>query len=233
MKKIVESDLYLPIKDYLMALGFDVKGEINNCDIVAKKEQELVIIELKLTLNITLLMQAVERLALTDKVYIAIPKQATIFKNKAKSLKKLIKRLGIGLIIVDMQDAQKYVEVVNDPKDYTPNKNRKKHRALLKEFETRKGDTQKGGSTRSTAGLTAYRQRSIRIALFLLNKQGVKGVDVKNAINEKQATQLLRDNHYGWFNKLERGIYQISDKGKQELPMWLEKVKKIGGDSCL
>ncbi|WP_418135287.1 hypothetical protein [Psychromonas sp. GE-S-Ul-11] len=95
--KLQESDLYLPIKHFLSNLGYQVKGEVKNCDIVAIKDQEVLIIELKLTLNITLLLQAVERFTLADNVYIAIPKQATIYKNKQKQLKKLIARLGIGL----------------------------------------------------------------------------------------------------------------------------------------
>ena len=53
--KLKESDLYLPIKHFLNNLGYEVKGEIKECDIVAKKGDDLIIIELKLTLNITLL----------------------------------------------------------------------------------------------------------------------------------------------------------------------------------
>ena len=151
-QKLQESDLYLPIKTHLQTLGFEVKGEIKNCDIVAKKDDDIIIIELKLTLNITLLMQAVDRFTLADNIYIAIPKQTTMFKKKSKQVKKLIARLGLGLIIVDIQKTQQYVEVINDPQDYTPRKNKRKQTALLKEFNLRQGDTQKGGSTRSKAG---------------------------------------------------------------------------------
>ena len=110
-QKLQETDLYLPIKKHLQRLDFEVKGEIKDCDIVAKKGDETIIIELKLTLNITLLMQAVERLSLTDIVYIAIPKQTAMYKKKNKQVKKLIARLGLGLIVVDMQKTQQYVEV--------------------------------------------------------------------------------------------------------------------------
>ena len=219
-QKLQESDLYLPIKTHLQTLGFEVKGEIKNCDIVAKKDDDIIIIELKLTLNITLLMQAVDRFTLADNVYIAIPKQTTMFKKKSKQVKKLIARLGLGLIIVDIQKTQQYVEVINDPQDYTPRKNKRKQTALLKEFTLRQGDTQKGGSTRSKAGLTAYRQRSIRIATFLLTQPTAKGAEIDKAIDEPQATQFLRDNYYGWFNKVDRGVYEISEQGKGELPNW-------------
>lgn len=219
-QKLQETDLYFPIKKHLQGLGFEVKGEIKDCDIVAQKDDETIIIELKLTLNITLLMQAVERLSLTDIVYIAIPKQTAMYKKKNKQVKKLIARLGLGLIVVDMQKTQQYVEVINDPHDYTPRKNKRKQAALLKEFALRQGDTQKGGSTRSNAGLTAYRQRSIRIAIYLLSHSTAKGSQINKAIDEPQATLFLRNNYYGWFNKVDRGVYEISEKGKEELPRW-------------
>lgn len=225
-KKIKESDLYLPIKTFLKNMGYQVKGEIKDCDIVAEKDSELIIIELKLSLNITLLLQAVDRFSLVDIVYIAIPKQCSLFKKKTKEVKKLITRLGLGLIVVDMQEAQQYVEVINDPKDHTPRKNKRKQSALLKEFTNRQGDTQKGGSTRQKAGLTAYRQRCIRVADYLSRQTTAKGAQIKNAINEPQATSMLNQNYYGWFDKVARGIYEMSDKGITELPNWLEKTKK-------
>jgi len=226
-QKLQENDLYLPIKRFLTNLDYEVKGEIKNCDIVAKKDDELIIIELKLTLNITLLLQAIDRYSLADIVYIAIPKQATLFKKQNKQIKKLLARLGLGLIVVDIQPTQQYVEIINDPKDYTPRKNLRKQKALLKEFTERQGDTQKGGSTRKKSGLTAYRQRSIRIAAYLSQQTTVKGVEVKNAISEPQATSMLNKNYYGWFDKIERGIYQLSEKGRNELPEWQDRMNKI------
>tara|TARA_R110001583_G_scaffold2536_10_gene18316 strand:+ start:43944 stop:44636 length:693 start_codon:yes stop_codon:yes gene_type:complete len=222
--KLKESDLYLPIKHFLNNLGYEVKGEIKECDIVAKKGDDLIIIELKLTLNITLLLQSMDRFSLAETVYIAIPKQATMFRNKSKQVKKLIARLGLGLIVVDMQQTQQYVEVIHDPKDYTPRKNKRKQAALLKEFSLRQGDTQKGGSTRKQAGLTAYRQRCIRVADYLFQTTSASGAEIKKAINEPQATQFLSNNYYDWFNKVERGIYALSEKGKSELPNWQLKI---------
>ena len=96
---------------------------------------------------------------------------------------------------------------------------------MLKEFTLRQGDTQKGGSTRSKAGLTAYRQRSIRIAEYLMQRSTAKGAEVNKAIDEPQATLFLRNNYYGWFEKVERGVYALSEKGKIELPSWKSEMK--------
>jgi hypothetical protein len=230
--KLKESDLYLPIKGFLENLAYQVKGEINDCDIVAKKNDanlnnSLIIIELKLSLNITLLLQAVDRLSVADTVYIAIPKHSPIYKKQRSKVKKLIQRLGIGLIVVDMQEAGQYVEVINDPDDYLPRKNKRKQAALLKEFSTRLGDPQKGGSNATKAVLTAYRQRCIRVAQHLSELPSSRGFEIKKAINEPQATLFLRDNYYGWFEKIDRGIYSISEKGMNELPEWVIKMNKL------
>ncbi|MGB5445669.1 MAG: DUF2161 family putative PD-(D/E)XK-type phosphodiesterase [Psychromonas sp.] len=225
--KLKENDLYLPIKHFLNNLGYEVKGEIKNCDIVAKKDDALIIIELKLTLNITLLLQAVDRFSLADTVYIAIPKQATIFKKQSKQVKKLIARLGLGLIVVDIQKDLHYVEIINDPKDYQPRTNKRKQNALLKEFTERQGDTQKGGSTRKQAGFTAYRQRCIRVAEYLSALPCCRGAEIKKAIDEPQATLFLRDNYYAWFEKVDRGVYRLSQKGSEELPEWAIKMDKL------
>ena len=230
--KMKESDLYQPIKQYLQAIGYQVKGEIKDCDIVAQKtdldgNKQLIIIELKLSLNITLLIQAVERFSLADIVYIAIPKQCTLYKKQHKQVKKLIKRLGLGLIIVDMQNTDQFVEIINDPQDYTPRINKRKQAGLLAEFNNRQGDTQKGGSSKNKAGLTAYRQRCIRVTEYLLDKPSAKGSEIKNAINEAQASLFLSKNYYGWFDKVSHGTYKISGKGEQELPHWLLKMQQI------
>ena len=38
---MLESDLYLPVKDYLEKHGYRVRGEVKNCDVVATKEDDL------------------------------------------------------------------------------------------------------------------------------------------------------------------------------------------------
>jgi len=70
-----EADLYPPIKAYLEAQGYTVKGEVGAADLVALRgDDDPVIVELKLRVNLTLYHQAVTRLRMTDLVYIAVPK---------------------------------------------------------------------------------------------------------------------------------------------------------------
>src|SRR5699024_3184699 len=64
--KQAEIDLYMPVQAYFEKLGYTVQAEVNDCDVVAYKDDSLIIIELKLNLNITLLMQAAKRQKITN-----------------------------------------------------------------------------------------------------------------------------------------------------------------------
>ncbi|MHA6252202.1 hypothetical protein [Oceanobacillus sp. CAU 1775] len=75
---------------------------MNDCDVVAFKNDALIIIELKLNLNISLLTQAVKRQRYTPNEYIAIPKPE-ISIRKWLDLVHLVRRLEIGLILVDFE----------------------------------------------------------------------------------------------------------------------------------
>ena len=70
-----ETALYLPVKSLLESLGFDVYAEAINCDVIGRKQEELVIVELKKTLNLELLSQGVQRQKLTNKVFYVCPKK--------------------------------------------------------------------------------------------------------------------------------------------------------------
>ena len=58
----METSLYLPVKRFLETMGFDVKGEICGCDLVALRGDSAPIVvvgELKLNFNLDLVLQGV------------------------------------------------------------------------------------------------------------------------------------------------------------------------------
>src|SRR5580704_13133082 len=92
----LESDLYAPIKALLERQGYSVKGEVKGCDVVAVRGQEPpVVVELKRAFGISLVLQGVNRLTITDNVYLAVG----AFPNNIRSVRKLCRRLGLGLIV--------------------------------------------------------------------------------------------------------------------------------------
>ena len=69
-----ETDLYPPVKAYLEAQGYQVKAEIGDCDLLARRgEEPPVVVELKLSFSLALVMQGVARQSLFDHVYLAVP----------------------------------------------------------------------------------------------------------------------------------------------------------------
>src|SRR4029077_12514895 len=107
----LESDLYAPVKALLEGQGYVVKGEGRGCDVVAVRGDEPpVIVELKRAFGIGLVLQGVNRLQLSDTVYLAV---GTWPKNM-RSVRTLCRRLGVGLLVV----IEHRVEILLDPAPY-------------------------------------------------------------------------------------------------------------------
>ena len=132
------------------------------------------------------------------------------FQSACKQMKTLCRRLGLGLITVRLSDG--LVQVHCDPSPYRPRKSTRRQGQLLKEFARRQGDPNVGGQVRSGL-ITAYRQDALRLAVYLYEAGATKGSDVAAATGVEQATRMMRDDHYGWFEKVEKGIYGLSPKG--------------------
>ena len=91
-----ETELDEPVRKWLEKQGYSISCEVKNCDIVARKDDELIIVELKTRFSLDLVYQAVNRKNLTDSVYVAVPVlvgKKTI--SKYKDVKKLLARLEV------------------------------------------------------------------------------------------------------------------------------------------
>ena len=213
MGSLKETDLYPPVKAHFEALGYAVKAEVRDADVVAVKEDALIIIELKTGFTLQLLQQAVARQAMTDQVYVAVPR----WKGKAawrmfKGNIGLCKRLGLGVISVNLAEAT--VQVHFEPRPFVPRKNKQKTEKLRKEFDRREGDPNLGGM-KAGGRVTAYRQDAEKCRAYLKEHGPSKGKDVAAATGVKNATTLMRDNHYGWFEKVEKGVYGLTPAGAE------------------
>ena len=219
--KRYEVDLYKPVKEYFAQQGYDVHGEVNECDVAAVKDQELVLIELKLTLNIDLLVQATKRQRLTNHVYVAIPKPKINFRSKKwKDICHLVRRLELGLIIVSFLEDDARAEVVFHPASFDRKKNmqrsKKKRNDLLTEMEGRLGDYNVGGS-HQTKIMTAYKENCIFIACCLLQAGPLSPKSLREMGTGEKTLTILNKNYYGWFDRIQRGMYMINDTGESEL----------------
>ncbi len=218
-----EVDLYPPLKDYLHRLGYEVKSEVQHCDVIAIRDESLVIIELKLSLNLTILLQAVDRLTLSNSVYIGVPKGIPIFKKHRKRVIKLMRMLGLGLIVIDPVSRIGSIDVLCDPNDYKPRQVKKKTQRLLRAFSQLVGDPNLGGSTSQQNVMTAYRQKAIAIAEYLQLNGESKAAVIARLLIEPKTRNILYDNVYGWFDRHGKGMYSLSQRGASELPEWIAR----------
>lgn len=219
-----ETDLYAPIKTYLENQGYTVKAEVKDCDVVAiRDDAPPVVIELKLSLSITLLMQGIDRQAITDSVYVAVPAgKGKRWASQVKDAVKLCRRLGLGLIVVRFDAATPSVLVHCDPGGYQPRKIKKRKDALLMEFERRAGDHNVGGQVKRKI-ITAYRQDALRIAVALAqapNKPRILAVE----LGLPKAATILQSDHYGWFERIERGVYGLRPSGHEALKTYAHVI---------
>jgi hypothetical protein len=223
-----ESDLYLPLKRFLESQNYEVKGEIKDCDAVAVRGTEApVVVELKLSLNLNVVLQAVERLWLTPKVYIGIPKKCKTLHNRRKHVLKLLRMLGLGLVVIDPDREAGNVNVLLDPGEYIPRKSKLRQERLLGEFVKRVGDPNLGGTEKRNGIMTAYRQRALDIARYLEKEGPTKASHIALALREPKARDILYRDVYGWFDRVSLGVYELSPRGKQEVLKWREEAAAI------
>lgn len=217
---MAEVELYGPIKQFLEGQGYVVKGEIGACDIVAVRGDEApVVVELKERLSLALLLQAVDRLTISDAVYVAFrvgKGHSASWRSRSKQVKRLLRRLGMGLLTVSSRGR---VVAVLDPGPYRPQVNGRRTTRLLKEFTERVGDPEAGGSV-SRQRLTAYRQDALRCARELAMGGVLKLSVIRERAGVPRAGPILRDNHYGWFDRVTTGYYQLGPKGRRDLADW-------------
>lgn len=217
-----ESDLYAPLKTYLEGQGYEVKGEVRECDVVALKEgsDEPLIVELKLNINLSVLLQAVDRMAVSPIVYVGVPADCSAIRTQRKRIVKLFRRAGLGLILIDPDLKGGFVEVLLDPGAPLPRRVANRKSLLLREFEKRQGDPNKGGVAMKRGVVTAYRQRAITLGTYLAENGATKAAVIAEALEEPKARNILYDNHYGWFSREGGGIYDLTDKGAEEIDAW-------------
>ena len=225
----LEAALYSPVKQFLERQGYEVKGEVRGCDLVARRGDEPpIIVELKLRFNLPLVLQGVDRLALTERVYLAVPRPKQHARGgplapERPEIRKLCRRLGLGLILVGL--TRKTVEILEEPVPYRPRAAKSRALRLLDEFSRRIGDANVGGVV-GVPLITAYRQDALRCARALALGPMRVGA-LRAAADVPRAARILQRNVYGWFDRIERGTYRLTPEGDQALSRFAEAIPAI------
>lgn len=227
-----ETDLYEPLRVYLTAQGYTVRSEVAHCDIAATRGDDLLIIEMKRSLSLALIAQAVERQAITDAVYVAIPRPADVtrWRGQTRGVFKVLRRLELGLILV-APDPDLPVEVVFHPLPSERRRNRRATRAVLQEMARRSGDFNAGGSCRRKL-VTAYREQAIHVACCLAEHGPLSPRALRALGAGPKTLAILARNVYGWFERVNRGVYALTACGQEELALYPEltaRYRRLAG----
>ncbi|MGF7159147.1 hypothetical protein FHS85_000757 [Rhodoligotrophos appendicifer] len=225
----METALYVPVKAFLERLGYVVKGEIGGCDLVGLSGEDppvVVIGELKQVFNLELVLQGVDRLAASDEVWLAA-KLSKLGKGREGDarFRNLCRRLGLGLLGVTPAGE---VQVLVSPEAATPRRNPKRRSRLIHEHRRRRGDPAVGGQSRMPL-MTAYRQRALGCAAALAHGAR-RPRDLKQ--DYADAAAILLRNVYGWFERVERGSYRLTQAGEDALLRWPQGPGQAEGSTA-
>lgn len=224
MPIINETMLYSPVKEFFENQGYTVRGEVNQRDLVAVRDDTLVVVELKRTFNLTLLLQGMERQSSADAVFLAIeaPKRRN---RRFTQVRRLCKRLNLGLLCVTFSGRRTpRVEAVCEPEPLIRGRKPTKERMkLLAEFNSRSGDYNLGGSTGRPI-VTAYREDALQIAYHLRESEGLAVKELRQRTGVERAGRILQDNYYGWFDRVRRGVYALSAEGHKALECYADVI---------
>lgn len=203
MGKLLESDLYGPVKAYLEDLGYEVKGEVRDCDVTALRDGELIVVELKRGFTLELIYQALDRQRIADGVYVAVPLPKRGYMSpQIQNMRSLCRRLELGLIFVGFTGRGiPQIDVAVHPKEASlPRRDKKRRLAVIREHESRTGSANTGGVSRKKI-LTAYKEQALRIARLLRDHGPMRVEDVKKLGGPEKAGVILGRNALGWFDR--------------------------------
>jgi hypothetical protein len=108
------------------------------------------------------------------------------------------------------------VEVVVDPVPYRPRRRTASLTRLLGEHARRAGDPNRGGVTR-TPIVTAYRQEALRCAMLIERAGRATLKALRETGLVPNAPRILQRDVYGWFRRLERATYILTERARQDI----------------
>lgn len=213
-----ETELYPPLKHFFEQRGYVVKSEVRHCDLLGYRDDEKapLIVEMKKTFTLDLLLQGVDRQRTGGLVYLAVERNRTkkgAHNQRFGEIALLCSRLGIGLITVTFYKTKApFIEVYGEAGPGTGKPSGLRAKRLRAEFDARSGDHNIGGSNKRKI-VTAYRENALKIARQLWMFGEASPLMLKEASGVGKAASLLQDNHYGWFERVSRGRYKLTDAG--------------------
>lgn len=224
-----EAELYQPIARHLRDLGYQVKGEVRHLDLAAHRDGEIIGVELKRSMSLDLVLQAVERQRSVDGVYVAVPArtEGPPIRN-FRRVRGLLRKLELGLILVHARPSGTRVEIRFHPAPWRARRSKRERASILREFHGRSGDRNTGGS-RASRLVTAYREQAIHIACALEEVGPTSPAALRKLGTSERTGRILLDNVYGWFDHLDKGLYALHQAGREGMKEYPELIDYYSG----
>jgi hypothetical protein len=171
-----ETDLFPPLAGFFEKEGYTVHAEVRGVDIAARKGGALVLVELKLRLNLELILQAAAKQGAADETYVAVPVRGKrTWPPRWSAIRELLSRLGIGVFFVRFIKGEapqvQMILAAEDPRLCGKLKKKKTLRAdLIREMDGRPANFNTGGSVGKKL-VTAYLVQALRVVLLFADRK--------------------------------------------------------------
>jgi hypothetical protein len=142
-----------------------------------------------------------------------------------RGIRRLIRQLELGLILVFTGKVGRRVEVAFHPLPYDRKKQGAKRRAVIEEIEGRSAEHNTGGVAGEKI-VTVYRENAIHIACCLDELGPSSPKRLREFDTGAKTTSILYNNVYGWFERVDKGTYSISAQGRRELGTYQELAER-------
>ena len=225
-----ETDLFAPVGDYLRQRGYTIRSEVEYCDVVAARGDELVVVELKRRMDLKLILQAVQRQRAADSVYVAVPRpKGGTYTRRWRQISHLLRRLELGLILVSpWRKPSLAVEVLFDPQPLARRRNTRTRARILREIGGRSREYNVGGSPRGER-MTAYRENCLLVACCLMMRGPLSPRELRQLGTGPKTQPILSQNYYGWFRRISRGVYDLEPEARTHVESFEEILKMHRG----
>jgi hypothetical protein len=223
-----ETDLFPPLETFLKKNGFTVHAEVVLCDISAVKNDELLVVEIKTRFNLEVILQALRRQEAADSVFIAVPStDSRRYPRKWKDIRTLCRRLGLGVLFVHFpHEGFSTVEVALQAASFKEKRSPSSRSTILREMEQRKKNFNVGGSSRRPL-VTAYRIAALKTAAALEKFGPLSPKDLRTRGACIKCGTILQKNYYGWFDRIDMGLYMVNDLGKEALRTYADVLTSL------
>ena len=141
------------------------------------------------------------------------PRQA---RRHWRGVQRVLRQLELGLLIVHFGPTGPRVERAFDPLPYQRRKLSRRRTAVISEIDRRSGDHNTGGSTRTPLVTASGRTPSSSRVRCKQPDPPRPGPCAPWAPGTKTLA-ILTHNHYGWFQRVQRGVYALTDRGTSDL----------------